>query len=97
MLGNLYLRIALALVLRTETTWAKATTRTEASNRSTFVPLPEGLTLRSDTDYGWAVSIPGLGLNASSPCTRLAAASLSSDEMRSSAIDSASAGSASTS
>ena len=45
---------------------AKKATRTEASNRSTFVPLPEGLTLRSDTDYGWAVSIPGLGLNASS-------------------------------
>ena len=38
----------------------------EASNRSTFVPLPAGLTLESDSDYDWSVALPGLGLRGNS-------------------------------
>jgi hypothetical protein len=53
--------------------------RMETSNRSIFIPLPAGLTLKSDTDYDWSVAITldtgigvggdvrgGLKLNASS-------------------------------
>ena len=31
--------------------------RMETSNRSIFVPLPDGLTLKRDTDYDWSVAI----------------------------------------
>ena len=45
---------------------SSAARRVEASNRSTFVPLPDGLTLESDTEYAWSVEIPQLRLSANS-------------------------------
>ena len=43
---------------------SRAKVRAEASNRSTFVSLPDGITLKSDTTYGW--SVEGLKINATS-------------------------------
>jgi hypothetical protein len=45
---------------------ARSWTRTEQSNRTTFVDLPAGTQLRSDTNYSWSVAIQPGGARATS-------------------------------
>jgi hypothetical protein len=49
------LKHALSFLARRAVSFRKV--RMETSNRSIFVPLPDGLTLKSDTDYDWSVAI----------------------------------------
>ena len=52
------------------TVWGGARSREEVrrqpSNRSIFVPLPDGLSLKSDTTYDWSVHLSGPNINATS-------------------------------